>query len=164
MCHYSATDIDGDNQTQFEETFHRTWGRPTIHNGLLPIADFSGLVHCLSADNGELFWTYDLFASSWSSPLIADGRVFVGDEDGEVTILNLGKTSKLIGELSCQNSIYSAPVAVGNTLFVATKSKLLAIRQDQPRAPVGKKLNAEADTEAHVEDSESNTSVVPNTP
>jgi outer membrane protein assembly factor BamB len=131
VWHYTATDLNGDHRTEFAETFHRTWGSPAIHNGLLVIADFSGLVHCLSADTGKLHWTYDAYAACWSAPLIADGRIFVGDEDGDVAILDLGTTLKLIGEVNCENSIYSTPVAVGNTLFVTTKTKLLAIQQNQ---------------------------------
>jgi outer membrane protein assembly factor BamB len=131
VWHYTGMDLDRDGRIEFEETFHRTWGSPVIQNGLLVIADFSGLVHCLRADTGKLHWTYDMYAACWGLPLIADGRIFVGDEDGELAILKLDKTPKLIGVLNCESPIYSTPVAVGNTLFLATNTRLLAIGQTQ---------------------------------
>lgn len=131
VWHHTGADLDGDGRTKFEDTFHRTWGGPAIHNGLVIIADFSGLVHCLSADSGKRHWTYDLYAACWSSPLIADGCIFVSDEDGEVTILKLGKTLQMIAEVECGGPVYSTPVAVGDTLYVHTNRKLLAIRKSK---------------------------------
>ena len=55
--------------------------------------------------------------------------VYVADEDGDMTILKHGKTLAVVSEINCENSIYSTPVATGNTLYIATKSKLLAIQQ-----------------------------------
>ena len=53
---------------------------------MLYIADFSGLFHCLDAKTGKLHWAYDMLAACWGSPLIVDGKVYIGDEDGDVAI------------------------------------------------------------------------------
>ncbi len=53
------------------------------------ISDFSGLVHCLNAKTGKPYWVYDMLAACWSSPVIIRNYVYVGDEDGDVTILGL---------------------------------------------------------------------------
>ena len=35
---------------------------------------------------GKPFWTHDMFAAIWGSPIVIDGKVYLGDEDGDVTI------------------------------------------------------------------------------
>ena len=61
---------------------HRSCGTVAIKDDLLYIADFSGLFHCLHAKTGKVNWTYDMLAAAWGSPLIVDGHVVIGDEDG----------------------------------------------------------------------------------
>ena len=56
-------------------------------NGLLFIGDFSGFVHCLDADTGKLNWVHDMKAHMWGSTFVADGKVYVGDEDGDFAVL-----------------------------------------------------------------------------
>jgi outer membrane protein assembly factor BamB len=107
---------------------HRTCGTVAIKDGLLFVADFSGLFHCLDVKTGKPHWTHDMLAASWGSPLIADGKVYIGDEDGDICIFTLGKEMELIGEINMGNSVYSTPIAVGDTLYIANKSHLFAIR------------------------------------
>lgn len=139
VWHYAAEDLDADGQHDFEETFHRSWGSPVIRDGLLVVADFSGLVHCLDVDSGKPFWTYDLLASCWASPLIADGKIFVADEDGEIAILELDQQLNLLAEVECGDSIYTTPIAAGSTLYVATRRSLLAI--ETANEPLGQQAN-----------------------
>ncbi len=79
-----------------DQIFHRTIGSTAIKNDLLFIIDFSGIVHCLNAKTGEKIWTHDMLAASWGTPLIVDNTVYVGDEDGGVTIFELSKEKKVI--------------------------------------------------------------------
>ena len=88
----SMFDQNGDGEIDFEEEMHRRCGTVAIKDDLLYIADFSGLVHCLDAKGNQdgkpiVHFTYDMLAQSWGSPLIADGHVFIGDEDGDVVDL-----------------------------------------------------------------------------
>jgi outer membrane protein assembly factor BamB len=55
-------------------------------NGLLFIGDFSGFVHCLDAENGKLNWVHDMQAHMWGSTFVTDGKVYVGDEDGDFVV------------------------------------------------------------------------------
>jgi hypothetical protein len=135
VWHYDHFDADGDGKIEFEETMHRTIGSAAIKDDLLFIADFSGLVHCVDAkklsSSGKpvVYWTHDMFAPSWGSPLIVDGKVYIGDEDGDITILELSRKKNVIAEINMINSIYSTPVVANNTLFISNKSTLFAIKQ-----------------------------------
>lgn len=129
VWHYPGLDADGNGKLAFEETMHRTCGTVAIQDGLLFVADFSGLFHCLDLKTGKPHWTHDMLAASWGSPLIADGKVYIGDEDGDITILAVSPKLEILTELNMGNSVYSTPIAVGDTLYIANKSHLFAIRE-----------------------------------
>ena len=128
VWHYPGHDADGDGKLSFEETMHRTCGTVAIADGLLFVADFSGLFHCLDVKTGSPLWTHDMLAACWGSPLIADGKVYIGDEDGDITVFRLGRDLEILAEINMGNSVYSTPIAVGDTLYIANKSHLFAIR------------------------------------
>jgi len=94
--------------------------------GLLFIADIAGFVYCLDAHTGQHLWTHDMKAHVWGSTLAADGRVFVGDEDGDLTVLAAGREKKVLLEVNLGGPIYSTPVAANRTLHVSTASHLYA--------------------------------------
>ncbi len=131
VWHYRGEDVDQDGKFSFEETMHRGLGSAAIRDGLLVIGDFSGLVHCLDAKTGRVYWTHDMLATMWGGPLLADGKIYIGDEDGDVAVLRLAKELEVIGEISVGNSVYSSPVAVGNTLYISTRSHLFAIAEEK---------------------------------
>jgi outer membrane protein assembly factor BamB len=128
VWHYDRFDQNGDGKVEFEETMHRSIGTVAIKDDILVITDFSGLVHCLDATSGKVHWTYDMLSASWGSPLIVDGKVYVGDEDGDVTIFELStEPQEPIAEISMVNSVYSTPIVANNTLFIANRTHLFAI-------------------------------------
>jgi outer membrane protein assembly factor BamB len=131
VWHYSEYDQNGDGKVEFEETMHRTCGTAAIKNGLLIIPDFSGLVHCVDAKTGKPHWTHDLFAATWGSALIVEDKVYVGDEEGKVTIFKLSPEKEIIAEIDMGNSVYSTPVVANNILYIANKTHVFAIKADE---------------------------------
>ncbi len=132
LWQYTGFDQNADGRLDFEETFHRTLAMPAIKDGLLVITDLVGMVHCLDARSGKAHWTYDTLASVWASPLVADGKIFVADEDGDVSVFELSAEQKLLAENNMEESVYGSPVAVGDTLYIATSSHLVAIGKTGP--------------------------------
>ncbi|MBX3411753.1 MAG: PQQ-binding-like beta-propeller repeat protein [Pirellulales bacterium] len=127
VWHYTGVDSDGDGKLEFEETMHRTCGTVAIKDDILYVADFSGLFHCLDAKTGQPYWTHDMLAAAWGSPLIVDDKVYIGDEDGDITVLKHGKELEIISEINMGNSVYSTPVIANGVLYIANKSHLFAI-------------------------------------
>lgn len=119
----------GTNPEEFETTMHRTCGTVAIKDGLLFIADFSGLFHCLDVKTGQPHWTHDMFAASWASPLIVEDRVYIGDEDGDICIFKLSSEKELIAELNVGSSVYTTPVVANDVLYIANKNRLFAIKE-----------------------------------
>lgn len=130
VWHFSEQDRDGDGEVSFEEQMHRTIGTVAIQNDLLFLADFSGLFHCFNAKTGKVLWVHDMLAASWGSPLIVDGHVYMGDEDGDVVVFECkGEKHEPIAEINMGNSIYSSPVVANGVLFIANKTHVFAIQK-----------------------------------
>ncbi len=130
VWHYANYDANMNGKIEFEETMHRTCGTVAIKNDLLFVADFSGLFHCLDAKTGVPYWTHDMLAAAWGSPLIVEDKVYVGDEDGDITVFKLSKELEVLAENSMENSVYSTPVVANNTLFIANKDHVFAISSE----------------------------------
>ncbi len=109
------------------DKIRRSVSTPAVHEGLVYWPDFSGFLHCLDQKTGQPYWTHDMFAAIWGSPMVADGKVYLGDEDGDVVVLQPGKTLKVLAESNMGSSVYSSPVAVGNTLFISSRNQLFAL-------------------------------------
>ena len=110
-----------------DEDFHRTMSTVAIEDDLLYVADLSGFVYCLDANTGEHHWTYDTFAAIWGSTFVADGKIYIGDEDGDLAILKAGKEKELIFETNMGSAVYTTPVAKDGVLYIASRNMLFAI-------------------------------------
>jgi outer membrane protein assembly factor BamB len=99
-------------------------------DGLLFAADFSGFVYCLDARTGLEYWIHDTLAHIWASPLVADGKVYIGNEDGIMTILPAAKEldEEAIVEVDMYSPIYASAVAANGTLYVASHTHLFALQ------------------------------------
>jgi outer membrane protein assembly factor BamB len=117
------------------EDFHRTISTVAIAGGILYAADLSGYLYALDAETGGHFWTYDASAAIWGSPFVADGKVYLGDEDGDIAVLRAGKKKELLAEINMGSSVYTTPVAKDGVLYITTRSKLWAIAEGKGKPP-----------------------------
>ena len=112
------------------QDYNRTMSTVAIVDDLLYTADLSGFVYCLDAHTGEHYWTYDTFAAIWGSPFVADGRVYIGDEDGDIAVLKAGRQKELIFEVNMGSAVYTTPVAKDGVLYIASRNVLFAIAEE----------------------------------
>ena len=111
------------------EEIRRSLSTAAIHDGLLYLADFSGFFRCFDVSTGEEVWMYDTFAAVWGSPLVADNKVYLGDEDGDVIVLRAGREMEELAEMNLGNAVYGAPVVANSVLYINTRSQLYALVQ-----------------------------------
>lgn len=108
--------------------FSRTLSTVAVADGVAYAADLAGFLHALDLETGSELWQHDAFAAIWGSPLVADGKVYLGDEDGDLAILAAGRTKKVLAEINLGNAIYTSPAARDGVLFIVTSSRLIALR------------------------------------
>ena len=111
--------------------FNRTMSTVSIKDDLLFIADLSGYVYCLDLKDGKQYWKYDTFAAIWGSTMVADGKVYVGDEDGDVAVIEASKKFKLLFEVNMGSAVYTTPIAKDGVLYVGSRNTLFAISQSE---------------------------------
>ena len=108
-----------------------------IADGILYISSLSGFLHALDPTTGEEFWTYDAFAAVWGSPFVVDGKVLLGDEDGDIAVLRAGKEMELLGEINMGASVYSTPVVRDGVMYLLTRNRLWAVKAGAQSEPLG---------------------------
>ena len=118
--------------TQTGRVFHfdkirRSISTAAIFEGLIYLPDFSGFFHCLDAKTGQEYWVHDLTSAVWGSALVADGKVYLGNEDGDVVVMQSGKEKKLLTTINMGSAVYSTPVPAHGTLFVMNRNQLYAL-------------------------------------
>ena len=122
-------DITESGRLWHYDKIRRSISTAAVHDGLVYLADFSGFVHCLDAKTGQPYWTHDMFAAVWGSTMYIDGKIYIGDEDGDVTVLQAGKELKVISEMNMGSSVYSTAVPANGVLFVNNRNQLFALAE-----------------------------------
>jgi len=128
IWHLGGIDEDG-SQTgeKGAEAFRRTMSTVAISDGLVFAPDLSGRIHCIDFETGKRYWEADVLAAIWGSPMVADGKMLVGDEDGIVSVFVADKELKKLKEIEFDSSIYSTPTIANGVIFITDRSRLYAI-------------------------------------
>lgn len=115
---------------------NRSMTTMSIVDDLVFAADYSGFVYCLDANTGKEYWMHDTSGHIWGSTLVADGKVFVGSEDGFLTVLPATKEydADKVKEINVTSPIYSTPIVAQGVLYIATHTHLYAIQASKAGA------------------------------
>jgi outer membrane protein assembly factor BamB len=109
------------------DDFGRSVSTVVIADGLLYAADTCGFLYCLDVKTGRRHWKYDMGSGVWGSPLVVDGKVMLGNVDGEVHVLKHSSRLRTLVVNQPRNSIYTAPVVADGRLYISTSRRLYAI-------------------------------------
>src|SRR5687767_11305245 len=117
------------------DKIRRSISTPAIKDGIIYQPDFSGFLHAIDAKTGKAYWTHDLFAAVWGSPILINGKLYLGDEDGDVVIIAEGKTKNVLGEINMGSSVYSTPVPANGVLYISNRNQLYALAETAAAKP-----------------------------
>jgi outer membrane protein assembly factor BamB len=98
----------------------------TISDGLAYIPDIAGKLHCLKADTGECCWVHETVAETWGTPLLADGKIYLGNQR-KFLILAAGRRPKVLFETRLGSPMYASAVAANGVVYVASQRQLWAV-------------------------------------
>ncbi len=114
-------DITGSDKLVWKEP-KRIPARPSpllVGDELFVIAD-GGIASCFDARTGTLHWTERVDGNYSSSPLFADGHIYVASHEGVVTVLKPGRTFEIVAKNQLPGTIMASPLAMDGSLVVRT--------------------------------------------
>jgi outer membrane protein assembly factor BamB len=105
----------------------RVVGPLVARDGLLYVGDLGGTLYCVEEASGAVVWKHATNAAIWGCMLLAGDRLYVGNEDGVMTVLKTGRRKKELAKMRMNAPLYARPALVGDTLFVVTADRLYYI-------------------------------------
>jgi outer membrane protein assembly factor BamB len=104
---------------------------PAAYQDRVYIVRDKGEVDCIDPATGKTIWT-DAFPKNrnkfYSSPLIADGKIFAPREDGVVFVASIaGGDFEVLAENDMQEPVIGSPVAVSDRLFIRGEKHLYCL-------------------------------------
>jgi outer membrane protein assembly factor BamB len=106
---------------------------PAVWQGLVFIADCGRVLHCVDAMTGLPCWTHELKGEAWASPLVADGKVYLGTRNGSFYVFAAQRQKQLLSTVDLGSPISSTATAANGVLYLATMTRLYALH-DQKQA------------------------------
>lgn len=122
----TATDVNG--KVLWTNTdIRRSISTVAVHKGIVYASDYDGDLRALDANTGKELWKHETGAHIWGSPFVAGKYVYLGDEDGILHVLKVGKKKKVVSQVELPAPIYSTPIVANGVLYVATQTHLYAV-------------------------------------
>ncbi|HUQ92482.1 MAG TPA: PQQ-binding-like beta-propeller repeat protein [Bryobacteraceae bacterium] len=104
---------------------------PVSDGKLLFIANDRGILSCLDAKTGEEIWGSQRIAAAIysSSPVLADGKVYITNEEGTTTVIRAGRQFEVLAENKLEEYTLSSPAISQGQIFLRTEKGLYCIGQ-----------------------------------
>ena len=102
---------------------------PVASDGLLLLATTYGVLVCYDAKTGAKYWEREFSSGFFSSPVIADKKIYATDLNSKTHILKLSKTAELIGEPELADRVSATPAFSDGRIYIRGEKFLYCIGQ-----------------------------------
>jgi outer membrane protein assembly factor BamB len=102
-------------------------GSPVAQNGLMYMATSFGVVVCYDALTGEKKWEKEFDDEIWSSPVIAEGKVYIVDKGGITHILKADASGTVIAEPELGEQGFALPAFADGVIYLRGTKNLYCI-------------------------------------
>ncbi len=100
---------------------------PVAYNGLLYVATSYGVLVCYDTKTGEKQWEKEFNEGFYSSPMIAEGKLYIMDVGGITHILKADNTGTIVGEPTLGEGGYALPVFADGVVYIRGSEHLYCI-------------------------------------
>ncbi len=100
---------------------------PVAANGLLFLATSYGVLVCYDALTGDKHWEKEFSNGFYSSPMIAENKVYIIDMSGKMHILTADKSGTLIKEPELGEAAFALPVFADGRIYLRGQKSLFCI-------------------------------------
>jgi outer membrane protein assembly factor BamB len=84
-------------------------------------------VNCVDAEKGELVWQQRIKGPFWASPIVAGGKLYVVNEEGTTTVIQLGDKPKVLARNPLGEQVLATPAVADCALFLRSENHLYCI-------------------------------------
>lgn len=96
----------------------------TLDGDVLYIVNDGGIASCLDAKTGESIWSERLGGNFSASPIMADGKLYAGNEEGKFFVYEAGRQFKVLAENQFPDGFMASPAVSGKSLYLRSKTTL----------------------------------------
>jgi outer membrane protein assembly factor BamB len=100
---------------------------PVAYQGLLFLSTTYGVLVCYDAKNGEKIWEKEFNDGFYSSPMVADGKIYITDLGGTTHILRADRTGALVGEPVMGEDGFALPAFAEGAIYLRGEEHLFCI-------------------------------------
>lgn len=101
---------------------------PLIHEGLVYLCSEKGILKCLNAKTGEVYYTERAHQHLHrASPVFADGKIYLMARDGTATVVKAGPKFEIVGTNAIGEAVSASPAMSNGRIYVRSFDALYAI-------------------------------------
>lgn len=102
---------------------------PVIVGEAIYMVSDSGVASSIEVATGKPVWQARVGGEFSASPIAADGRIYVSNQDGATTVMAPGREFKLLASNKLDEGCMASPAAVGKAIYLRTKTHLYRIEK-----------------------------------
>jgi outer membrane protein assembly factor BamB len=115
-------------------TWQLTKGAPSkpsllLIDDLLYMINDGGVATAVEAQTGNVVWSERVGGNFSAAPLYADGKIYLCNEEGKITVLAPGRQYQVLAENHFDSGIMASPAASGKALYIRTKTDMYRVEQ-----------------------------------
>jgi outer membrane protein assembly factor BamB len=100
---------------------------PVAYKGLLFLATSYGDLVCQNALTGEIYWELSFNDGFYSSPMIAEDKLYIIDMGGVMHILKVANTAEIINEPELGEKAFAIPAFADDRIYLRSNTALYCI-------------------------------------
>jgi outer membrane protein assembly factor BamB len=108
-----------------------------LADGLLYSVKENGILQCMEPSTGEIIYTQRLEGTYSASPVYADGRIYLLNDQGNTTVVRPGRGYKEMAHNELGEPSQASLAVSDGRLFIRTKTHLYCIGRRQQQAAAG---------------------------
>jgi outer membrane protein assembly factor BamB len=113
--------------TMTEDVPHES--SPVLVGDLLYLMSDKGVLNCKEATTGKTIWTERLEGDHGASLLYADGRIYMSNKEGKTTVIEPGRTFRVLAVNQLNGFLGASPAVAGKSLLLRTKTHLYRVQR-----------------------------------
>lgn len=102
---------------------------PAATKRYLYVATSYGMVCAYDAESGQMVKDHDLGSTFYSSPMVADGKVYLFGNDGKAYVFSAGEEFKLLNSFQTGEKTYATPAFTDGMMIVRGDKHLYCVKK-----------------------------------